>query len=162
METKEMEGPNLEANKYKNHVHQILARSYVVCFLLFLLGIFLDLIFHFKTFDSPVMIPIGSILIFLASLLILWAQKTSRNLNKENLTKETFYKGPYRFTRIPTHLGLFVLMLGFGILSNATFIALFSIIFFIFNKNYFLKKQEMILEKKYGAPYLEYKKLVRF
>lgn len=162
METEEIKNNSPEADKFKNSVHEVLAHSYFVYFLLFLLGIFLDLVFHFKTFNSYIMIPIGSILIFFASLLIFWAQITTQNLTKETLTKETFFQGPYKFTRIPTHIGLFILMLGFGILINATFIVIFSIIFFIFNKIIFLRKEEKILEEKYGAPYIEYKKLVRF
>jgi len=108
------------------------------------------------------MVPMGISLIFLASLFILWAQKTSRNLKKENLTKESFYKGPYCFTRSPTHLGLFLLMLGFGIMNSSTLIVIFSIFSFIITRLVYLQKEEKILEKKYGAPYIEYKKLVQF
>ena len=146
----------------KNKVHKILASSYTVYFLLFLIGVFLDLFLKLKFFNFFFMVPIGVSLIFLASLFILWAQKTSRNLKKENLTKESFYKGPYCFTRSPTHLGLFLLMLGFGIMNSSTLIVIFSIFSFIITRLVYLQKEEKILEKKYGAPYIEYKKLVQF
>lgn len=60
------------------------------------------------------------------------------------------------------HWGLFILMLGFGILINAIFVILFSIVSFVVAKFIFLKKEENILAGKYGAPYMEYKKSVKF
>ena len=162
MEKEDQKENILEINQHKNKVHIILAHSYSVFLSLFLVGVFLDLIFNLKILNFTFILPIGIALIFLASLLILWAQKTSRNLKKENLTKETFFKGPYRFTRSPTHLGLFFLTLGFGLIVNGIFIVISTIISFAITKLVYLKKEETILEKKYGAPYLEYKKAVKF
>lgn len=144
-------------------VHQILAHSYFFYFALFLLGFFLDLIFRIRIFSNSVMTPLGFIFLFLGSVLVIWAQKASRILDRASeVKKETFCHGPYCFTRSPTHLGLFVLMLGFGILINAFFIVLFTIISFFVTRYVFLRKEESILEDKYGKPYLEYKKQVKF
>lgn len=149
-------------NPHKDKVHRILAHSYSAYFIFFLGGIFLDLIFQLKIFEFSAMVLIGVLLMFLASLLILWAQKTSRNLRKENLTVKSFCKGPYRITRSPTHWGLCFLMLGFAIMTGAVFIIISTMLSFIFTKFIYLRKEEKILEKKYGAPYLEYKKTVKF
>jgi protein-S-isoprenylcysteine O-methyltransferase Ste14 len=159
-ETKKEEILNI--NQYKNKIHVVLAQSYSIYFLFFVVGVFLDLVFNLKMFKLPFLTSIGAILIFLASLLIFWAQKTSRNLKKENLTKESFSKGPYFFVRNPTYLGLFLLLIGFGFMVNAIFIIITTIISGIFTKFIYLKKEEVILEKKYGAPYIEYKKAVKF
>ncbi|KKP64099.1 MAG: hypothetical protein UR62_C0020G0001, partial [Candidatus Nomurabacteria bacterium GW2011_GWF2_35_12] len=67
----------------------------------------------------------------------------------------------YCYTRSPTHFGLFLLMLGFGIITNALFIIIFSVISFIITKFVFIRKEEKILAEKYGIPYLEYKKSVK-
>ncbi len=162
MEKGEQKEKILEISQDKEKVHIVLANSYSVFFLLFLVGVFLDLIFNIKILNFSFMLPIGMVLIFLATLLILWAQKTSRNLKIENLTKGTFCKGPDCFTRSPTHWGLFFLMFGFGIMINAVFVIIFSIISLIFGKFVFLKREETILEKKYGTPYMEYRKSVKF
>lgn len=45
---------------------------------------------------------------------------------------------------------------------NAFFIIVFSFISFLITKFTFLSKEEKILAEKYGAPYLEYKKSVKF
>jgi protein-S-isoprenylcysteine O-methyltransferase Ste14 len=143
-------------------VHQVLAHSYFVYFVLFLVGVYLDFLFQLKIFDSSVVAPAGLIILVLATGLIFWAQNTSRSLPKENITKENFCRGPYCYTRTPTHWGLFLLILGFGLIANAAFIVLSTIISFIIAKISFIGEEERILAERYGAPYLEYKKLVRF
>lgn len=159
METKNQGENN---NHYRSKVHRILAHSYTMYFILFLIGVYLDFIFKIKIFTSSIMVPVGIIFLIFASFLIFWAQKTSRNLNLENLSKESFLKGPYRYTRSPTHWGLFFLVLGFGIIANAFFVIFATVISFIISKFVFLEKEEKILAEKYCTPYLEYKKMVKF
>lgn len=146
----------------KQSVHKVLAHSYFLYFVCFVIGVYFNLIFNFKIFTDPIVAPLGLVILLLATFLIFWAQKTSRNLKKENISRETFCHGPYCYTRIPTHLGLLFLILGFGMIINSFFIILFSFISFIIGKFVFLNKEEAILAEKYGAPYLEYKKLVKF
>jgi protein-S-isoprenylcysteine O-methyltransferase Ste14 len=148
--------------QYKDKVHEVLAHSYSLYFALFLLGIFLDLVYPIRIFRYFFSVYFGVLSIILGSLLIYWAQKTSRNLKKEEITKDIFNKGPYRFSRSPTHWGLFFLIAGFGIMMNAFFIILLAFIAFLVSKLIFLKEEEVILVKKYGEPYLQYKKSVRF
>ena len=162
MEEKTKEGDILNIIQHKNRVHVILAHSDFVYFSLFLVGILLDLIFNFKILNFAFCVPLGVTFTFFASILILWSQKTSRNFKKENLSKESFSKGPYSITRCPTHWGLFLLTLGFGLIANAIFIVIFSIISFIITKLIYLNHEERILEKKYGNSYKEYKESVKF
>ncbi|MFH1608542.1 MAG: methyltransferase [Patescibacteria group bacterium] len=71
-------------------------------------------------------------------------------------------EGPYRYTRNPTIIGLFFSILSFGIIINSPFIILFSFIAFLISNLVFTKKEEALLESKYGASYLKYKKIVKF
>jgi protein-S-isoprenylcysteine O-methyltransferase Ste14 len=143
-------------------VHRILAHSYLVYFLFLLLGVALDVIFHIHAFETSFTVPAGFIILLAATILIIWAQNTSRNLRRENITKETFLHGPYCYTRSPTHYGLFLLMLGFGFVANAFFVIMFTIVSLLVTKFFFLKKEEDLLEKKYGSAYMEYKRIVKF
>lgn len=152
----------MENNVPKGSIHRALAHSYSIYLTFFLAGLFLDLIFEYKISGSPLMMPVGIFFLIIGSLLVIWAQKTSRTLKKENMTKENFYRGPYKYTRGPTHWGLFFLMIGFGMIINTFFVVLFSFVAFIFAKYTFLSKQEKLLEAKYGVPYREYKKIVKF
>ena len=149
-------------NSNKNKVHRILAHSYVFYFMVFLGSLFLHSIFPIKLFGQMNLAWIGITLLVLATILIIWAQKTSRHLNKEIINRETFTHGPYCYTRTPTHWGLSMLVLGFGIIINSFFIVIFAIISFFITKIFFIQKEEKILAEKYGVPYLEYKKIVRF
>jgi len=130
-------------------------------FLLLLVGVSLDILFPFKILKPAVAAPIGVVFLVLASILIFWAQHTSRNLKVENLSKESFCRGPYCYTRSPTHWGLFILTLGFGIAANAFFVIVSTLASFVITRFVFVKKQEKALEEKYGTPYLEYKKMVK-
>jgi|SRR3989344_2174870 len=149
-------------NPHTDNIHWVLTRSYSMYFVLFLVGVTLDLIFRFKIFSNSFMMPAGAVFLILGSALILWAQRTSRNLHKEEIKTESFCRGPYCYSRSPTYWGLFLLMLGFGVITNAFFVVLTTLISFIIARFIFQHKEEKILEKKYGDPYLEYKKLVRF
>ena len=105
---------------------------------------------------------LGLPFLIFGTFLIFWAQISSHKLNKENMNKETFSKGPYRYTRGPTIFGVFLVMLGFGITTNALFVIIIAILAFLINKFTFIKKEEEILAEKYGIPYLEYKQSVKF
>jgi protein-S-isoprenylcysteine O-methyltransferase Ste14 len=157
-----MENSTIFPKQQPSGVHKILAHSYSMHLILFLAGVVLDVVFRFKIFEHPVLLPTGAFFLAFGSVLILWAQSTSRHLDIGSVTKETFLHGPYRFTRTPTNFGLLFLSLGFGIVANALFVILTSFAAFFIAKLIFLKKQEQILADKYGVPYLEYKKSVKF
>lgn len=147
----------------KGRVHRILAHSYTVFFVLFLISVLFDFIFQIKIFNSSIMAPIGVFFLILSTIIILWAQKTGRDLRKvEEIKTEHFCRGPYCYTRVPTQWGLFLLMLGFGIIANAPFVILSTVVSFIISKLVFIKKHDKILTDKYGDAYSEYKKLVKF
>ena len=149
----------------KGNVHKILAHSYTVYFVLFLVGVCLDLIFNFEIFADSVVVLAGFFFLVLATIIILWAQKTGRDLRKAGkageIKTEHFRRGPYVYTRSPTHWGLFFLTLGFGLIANAVFVVLSTLISLLISRSIFLKKQENVLAEKYGDPYLEYKKSVK-
>ena len=152
----------IEKQKPRLRVHNILADSYTAYLLALVLGLIFSANWPFKIFENNTIINISAVILLLSSALILWAQKSSKKINKENLTKNSFTKGPYRFTRNPTNLGLFLSMVCFGVIINSFFVIFFTLIAFFLSRLIFIKKEEELLEKKYGSSYLEYKKLVKF
>ncbi|MEK7564535.1 MAG: methyltransferase [Patescibacteria group bacterium] len=154
---------------HSNKLHKVLVHSYAVYLFLFIIGVILDTFFDFEIFPNHLMTPVGVFLIIFGTFLIFWAQKTShsifgKNINniEKEITKEIFYRGPYVYTRSPTHWGLFLLILGFGFMTNAFFVVLLTIFSFLLTHFVFLDKHEKILEEKYGDHYKAYKKLVKF
>lgn len=157
----EVNQENTNKSLPQNSVHQTLAHSYFLHFFALILGVILDLIFHIRLVHSSIMMPIGFFLLFIATIIIVWAQITTKDLDKKEVTKEHLLKGPYCYTRTPTHYGLFLLILGFGFIMNAFFIILLSIFSVIFGKSVYLKKYENIMLNKFGSIYEEYKKSVK-
>lgn len=154
--------PDKSADALTNKIHHTLAHSYFIYFLFLVLGVVLDFLFPLRVFKSTFAISFGLLFLALATALIFWAQRANRNLHKqEALTKEAFLCGPYCYTRTPTHWGLFVLTLGFGIVVNAFFVVLTTILSFLLTKFIFLRKYEDLLKEKYGDSYLEYMREVK-
>ncbi len=162
METQPVKEERVE-KEARHLVHHTLAHSYTVYFFVLLFGVALDMFFPIRIFPAWLSGWVGIGLLVLSSILIIWAQRSSLHLTKaEEVTKENFCKGPYCYTRTPTHWGLFLLVLGFGLMINAFFITLLTIVSFFITKLVFIKDQEAILERRYGDAYREYKKSVRF
>jgi protein-S-isoprenylcysteine O-methyltransferase Ste14 len=100
----------------------------------------------------------------ISSVLIYWAQSSSANYKTKTEkigSKSYFERGPYKYTRHPTHLGLLILTVGFGLIINSPFSIIFSFIAYLLSIFIFLKKEERLLERKYGETYLNYKKKTR-
>ena len=69
--------------------------------------------------------------------------------------------GLYAYVRNPMLLGLFIFMLGLGVLfGSLSLIFIFTPLFIVLNVLYLKAIEEKELEKKFGREYLEYKKRV--
>ncbi len=146
-------------------VHFILSHSYSVFLIAVIAGAICHSIFTISLFENPIYPYVGLIMIILGSALIYWAQTTSNRTSKEVMngirTERDFERGPYKYTRSPTHSGLAIMILGLSIILNSFFTFIFVVIATILTKRIFLKKEEALLEKRYGDIYREYKEKVR-
>ena len=144
-------------------VHFVLAHSYTVYFFGFIFAVLFDTIFPMDILSLPFFAYLGLTLILLAPALILWAQGSSKKLRqKRDFVESDFRRGPYAFSRNPTHLGLALMLAGFGLLMNSFFVVVISLAAFAATKIFFLKKEEKLLAERYGEPYLAYKSRVKF
>jgi len=154
-----------EFNKYrKGMVHFILVHSYLIFLFAVILGVFFDTFMKKGIFSNDIYQSIGLLMLVISSIIIYWAQSTSsnytKNINKSE-TRSHFEYGPYRYLRSPTHFGLFILTLGLALIINSLFSVIFTIVAYCITKFFFLKKEEDLLEKKYGQVYSDYKKKVK-
>lgn len=146
----------------KPHVSSVVVYPPMIYLGGLVLGLILDLLIPIRIESRVFFVPIGLIFLTIATILISWAQHTSRKFNKKDeKISNDFYKGPYKFSRNPTYLGLTFLVIGFGFIINSLFVAIFTILSFIITHFLFVRKEENILKEKYGEHYLEYKKSVR-
>lgn len=141
-------------------VHKTLAKSYLAYFLLCSLGLFLGVFFPMQFFvpHSQTFALIGFII---GPILIVWAQMTSHKFEiiKQKTGRPVFNRGPYRFFRNPTQLGLVMLVAGYAFASHTAILFVTAGVAYIIS-NIFFKEHEEILESRYGEPYKEYKSSV--
>lgn len=138
----------------KPTIHLVLAHSYLAYFVFSLIGLFADTLLGFTTpLAYGNAIAIGSFAV--GSLLIWWAQHTSSTQSE----KPYFERGPYRYMRNPTHIGIMLLVAGYTAVSGSVvFLAVTLIGYLVSNR--FFKKYESMLHDEYGVEYKNYKKEV--
>ncbi len=145
-------------------IHVILFHTYAVFFGAVILGVIFDQIFAVHIFDNYNLQNLGFIMIVLGSILVYWAQSTT-NSPKGELNKERdinfFLRGPYKYTRNPTNLGLTIMTVGLGIIINSFFSVLFIVITYLISRFIFIRKQDSILTERYGEVFMDYKKKVK-
>lgn len=165
-----MEKDNLESNKditkasSGSMINRLLLHSYATFLLAVILGVIFDMIFHIDIFSSKLYQYIGLGMIIFGTIAVYWSQSTTSKLKKaDEQTKNTnfFLHGPYKYTRNPSNLGLTLMSLGLGLLINSFFSVVFIVITYLVSRLFFIKKQDSILEKRYGNDFLDYKKKVK-
>jgi protein-S-isoprenylcysteine O-methyltransferase Ste14 len=148
--------------QHRPRVHKILAHSYMVYLLALFFGLVFSAIMPMRIFLDNCLMNTSAVVLFLSTCVIFWAQRSTRKLDKENLTKRSFKNGPYKYTRNPTNICLFLSLISFGVIINSLFTILFALISFLLASLIFIKREEKLLERKYGDAYREYKKDVKF
>ncbi len=149
---------------HKSGIIELAANSSVVYLILFFIGAFSHYLYPIPIMSGLVAQLLGVFFLIIGPLFILWSQRSIRRFRREaegGASPYTFNIGPYRFTRNPTYLGLTFLIAGFGFLTNSAAIVFSAILAFIFVNYTLLRKEERILEEKYGDEYRDYKKNVR-
>lgn len=159
METGDNEENNIASRNGK--IHFVLSHSYTVFLFAVVLGVVFDVLIPLKIFSGNDFQYIGIIMIALGSIVVYWAQSTSSSVSKKKEKDENyelrFDNGPYKYLRSPTHFGLFVMTLGLAVVISSPFSVIFTIIAQIVTKVSFLRKEEKLLEEKYGEVYRSYK-----
>jgi protein-S-isoprenylcysteine O-methyltransferase Ste14 len=97
--------------------------------------------------------------------LALWAIATFRDAGTRvetyKATSTIVESGPYRFTRNPIYVGMFVGLIGLAIGFNSLWILAALVPFFLIIRFGVVAREEDYLERKFGGPYLAYKTRVR-
>lgn len=150
----------------KNSVSHISSYSISVFAVGLFFGVILDIIFPIRFVSEPMNQTLGLIIVVLATGLIYSAEKYGEKYSMDRKAGNVCHiddmrRGPYKYTRNPKYLGLGLLLIGLGVILNATFIMITSVISALVVHFYFLKKEEALLEERHGDLYREYKSKVR-
>jgi protein-S-isoprenylcysteine O-methyltransferase Ste14 len=148
-------------------VHTVLGHSYIFFFFSLLVGFLLDLVIPLR-FDGLWAEWLGLFFIVVGPMVIFWAQQTSQKMHTKvicnldsKICEDDFFQGPYKFTRSPTHLGIFIMLIGLGLIMFSTWIITTTMVSYFITRYIFIHKEEKLLEEKYGDAYLVYKSRVR-
>ena len=120
-------------------------------------------LFHF---EPPLWILTLSInILILGGLICMWTAfafiRTRGTPVPFNPPPKLITTGLYRYSRNPMLLGLFIVLLGLGLLlGSLSLIFIFTPIFIVINVLYLKAIEEKEMAKKFGRQYLEYKKRV--
>lgn len=69
--------------------------------------------------------------------------------------------GPFRFTRNPMYLGIFILMAGLSLLIGTLSVLLANVAFLLWTNFVSIPYEEQKMERQFGDEYRDYKKRVR-
>jgi protein-S-isoprenylcysteine O-methyltransferase Ste14 len=108
---------------------------------------------------------IGLVLFLAGIFLAAWSVRTFRKAHTNILTSQPasaiVTTGPYGFSRNPIYVGMFLGLSGFAIAFNTLwFLAVLVAMVFVIRFGV-IAREEIYLESKFGARYLDYKARVR-
>jgi protein-S-isoprenylcysteine O-methyltransferase Ste14 len=132
-----------------------LAKSYAIYFIFSLLGLFASTIFPLGE-PTPHGQWVALLCFAVGPIIIWWAQTTSAAQS----ATPYFERGPYRYLRNPTQIGILILVGGYAAVSGSIVFLLASIIGYFISDIFFFKKYEAILHAQYGEQYKQYKSTV--
>ncbi|MEK1890223.1 MAG: isoprenylcysteine carboxylmethyltransferase family protein [Phyllobacterium sp.] len=112
----------------------------------------------------PAAIPAGVFggIVFLAGLaLLIWAATTFRRAGTQIMTTRPtatiVNEGPYRFTRNPIYIGMFLGLIGLAIAFDSLWLIVLLVPFYFVIRYGVVAREEAYLERKFGDVYLAYK-----
>lgn len=141
-------------------IHMLLAGSYLVLFLFFMIGFITDVVFPNETLPSW-SVGLGAILLGLGTILIFLAQSTSARTSPvrkaDDISGEVFKVGLYRYLKNPTHLGVICLFLSYACITRSVYFVIAVLSSVIISYGIFIPHEQKLLEEKYGEAYRDYK-----
>jgi protein-S-isoprenylcysteine O-methyltransferase Ste14 len=109
--------------------------------------------------------PLGGLLVLAGLALLAWCISLFVCVGKGTLapwdaTSNLVAVGPYRHTRNPMITGVCTILVGEAVLFGSWHLAVWALMFIVFNHIHFLLIEEPGLEERFGEPYLAYKRAV--
>jgi len=116
----------------------------------------------------PVGLPagwLGATVFVLALALFAWAVVTitraGSNVPTNRPTTKIVDSGPYRFTRNPIYLGMFLALVGLAVAFDTIWLLLMLVPFWLVIRYGVVAREEAFLERKFGDVYRVYRSRVR-
>lgn len=108
---------------------------------------------------------IGAGIFVLGLALAAWAivtfTRAGTNVQTTEPTTTIVANGPYRFTRNPIYLGMFLGLAGLAVAFDTLWLLMTLVVFALVLRYGVVAREELYLERKFGSGYLDYKSRVR-
>ena len=108
---------------------------------------------------------IGILFVIIGITLNIWTDsmfKKSKTTVKPHLKPSYLHdSGPFRVSRHPMYLGMFLILFGGALIMGSLTVFLFSFIFIVLMNMLFIPAEEKNMENTFGKRYSEYRKKVR-
>ncbi len=108
---------------------------------------------------------VGSAIFVVGLVLAIWAivtiRKAGTRVETNKPTTTIVANGPYRFTRNPIYIGMFLGQTGLAIGFDSLWILATLVPFYFVIRHGVIAREEAYLERKFGDVYLDYKSRVR-
>lgn len=150
-------------NIERAHLHTYVPSLFIITMVASLI---LDSFFPNPMYSVAWAMNAGLALVLLGSILIYWAQISSREIRKKvkNLENEVnFFVGPYAYVRHPGYTGMVLVGVGMSLIINSTVILLSTIIFYLIARAVATKEEAHLLRQDSHVKhhYSEYTKKVK-
>jgi protein-S-isoprenylcysteine O-methyltransferase Ste14 len=110
-------------------------------------------------------IQTGVLLVIAALLIIRWAAVTFRKARTNILTSQAttaiVATGPFAYSRNPIYVAALIGMVASAIAFNSLWFLAALVVIYVVLRYGVIAREEIYLERKFGAPYLDYKSKVR-
>ena len=134
-------------------------------YLLMILSIVLHFLLSIILIIKPPFSYFGIIPIIIGIYLNIWADKLFKIKNTTvkpyEKPSQLITEGPFKISRHPMYLGMFLILLGIAIVLGSIITFIFPIIFILLMEIFFIPFEENNLTNIYGQNYIKYKKRVR-
>jgi len=131
----------------------------------FLVLIILNIILHyFIPIKQIIPFPykyIGIVFFIFGWIPNIWLGITKSHVPAGETPSKLITSGLFRYSRNPNYFGMFIALIGEAIFLGSLITLIIPILFIIFVYYFNVRFEEMILEKRFGKKYLNYKKRVR-
>jgi protein-S-isoprenylcysteine O-methyltransferase Ste14 len=108
---------------------------------------------------------VGAMVVVVALALFAWAivtiTRAGSNVPTNRPTTSIVERGPYRFTRNPIYLGMFLGLIGLAIAFNTLWLLLMLVPFALVIRYGVVAREEAYLERRFGDVYRRYRARVR-
>jgi len=110
-------------------------------------------------------IELGLVVLLLALLIVRWAAVSFRKARTNILTSQSttaiVSTGPFAYSRNPIYVAILLALVGFAVAADSLWFFAALVVMALILQFGVIAREEIYLERKFGAPYLDYKAKVR-